>query len=206
MPEDYKYDIFISYLRTYPNGREAPTYTWVREYLHRELELWLPDYAPLGYQTQVFLDDININIGTQWSLALQQALQTSRCLLIVLSRQYFASEWCKAELKTMQERQKLLSLRTQENFDLIYPIIFTGEKESFPPEVQNIQIKDLSKFARTDSAFKDSSEYASFQTAIKGVCKDLSKMILKAPTWDKDWPVVIPEQTLHSPTVQRPKM
>ncbi len=144
MPEDYRYDIFISYLHTNPNGREAATYTWVREYVHPELERWLPESVPRGHQTQVFLDDINIKIGTEWPLVLQQALQTSRCLLAVLSRQYFSSKWCLAEWNTMLEREKLLGLRTREKpSGLIYPIIFSGEEEDFDEAAKTIQQKDL---------------------------------------------------------------
>jgi hypothetical protein len=206
--EGYKYDVFISYLRTYPNGQEAPTYTWVREYLHPELARWLPDYVDVGDETQIFLDDINIGGGIYWPSALEQALQTSRCLLAVLSKQYFApqAQWCGAEFGTMQEREKLLGLRTQQDpSSLIYPVYFSN-RESFPPEVQTRQGKDLSKFAWTYSAFKDTKDYGDFQATIKEVCQGLSEMIRKAPIWDKNWPVVRPKQILRSPTVQRPQL
>lgn len=198
MPEDYKYDVFISYLRTNPNGEEAATYTWVREYFHPELKQWLSDSVPPGYQTQVFLDDVNIRIGTEWPLALQQALQTSRCLLAVLSSQYFGSQWCLAELETMLAREKLLGLRAEGNpSGLIYPVVFSGNK-FFPDDVRTIQQKDLSNFAYTHQNFRNSPKYESFQDAIRKVCDDLGEMILGAPTWQGNWPVVIPEQPLRT--------
>lgn len=207
MPEDYRYDVFISYLHTNPNGREAATYTWVREYVHPELERWLPESVPRGHQARVFLDDINIKIGAEWPLVLQQALQTSRCLLAVLSRQYFSSKWCLAEWNTMLERERLLGLRTPEKpSSLIYPIIFSGEEEDFDETTKTIQQKDLREFAFTYAAFKDSLMYGRFQNAMKEVCQDLSKMIIEAPPWDKSWPVIIPEEEPTRKRVELPKL
>lgn len=205
MPQDYKYDVFISYLRTDPNGEEAATSIWVREYLHQELKLWLPGTMPPGYKTQVFLDDISIRTGTEWPLALQQALQTSRCLLAVLSSQYFGSQWCLAELETMRAREKLLGLRTEDNpSGLIYAVAFSGHK-FFPDTIRTIQQKDLSEFAYTHSKFKDSPKYESFQDAIKKVCQDLGEMLENASTWQNNWPVVLPEQPLRA-VVQLPRL
>jgi len=163
-----------------------------------------PPLCTPGYQTHVFLDDSSIQLGTERPLALRQALQTSRCLLAVLSAQYFGSPWCLAEWKTMQEREKVLGLRTQERpSGLIYPVMFSG-KEFFPNTVLTMQMKDLRQFAATYPAFKNSSMYGSFQKAIREVCEDLSKMILEAPPWDKNWPVVIPEEEPINKSTERP--
>lgn len=64
----------------------------------------------------------------------------------------------------------------------------------------------ISEFAFTYAAFKDSSIYGRFQNAIKEVCRDLNKMILEAPPWDKNWPVVIPEEEPTRKRVELPKL
>ena len=200
-PEGYKYDVFLSYLRTDPSGENATTYTWVRKYLYPELKKWLPHCVPPGRQTPIFWDDKSIKVGTEWPKALQDALSTSRCLLAVLSSQYFGSQWCQAEWNTMLERRKSLNVTS----GLIYAIVLSG-KEFFPETVRTIQMKDLSRFNRTDLAFERSSAYGRFQATIRnGVCKDLSKMILEAPTWDKNWRVVIPEEILRK-NVELPQL
>lgn len=205
MSETYKYDIFISYLHTDPNGQEAATYTWVREYFYPELKLWLPHYVPPGYQTQIFFDDANIKVGADWPLALQEAHQKSRCLVAVLSSQYFDSEWCRTELETMLSREKSLGLRTQAKpSGLVYAVVFSGKK-FFPDYAQTIQQKDLSKFAYTNITFKTSPKYDHFQDMIKEVCNDLGDMIQAVPPWEQDWPTVSPK-SLHRSAVAIPRL
>jgi|SRR5579859_2117697 len=196
-PEDYEYDVFISYLCTNPSGKPAPTCTWVREYLYPELETWLPDYVDAGRQTPIFFDKICIKTGDDWRLHILEALQTSRCLVAVFTSQYFGSPWCQAELNTILERQKELQQQKKlpRKSGLIYPIRLSGEAFT-PARFKHIQTrKDLSKFYRTDSNFKTSEDYAKFQRIIREeVCLELSTMFLAVPDWDRNWPVVQPEE------------
>jgi TIR domain len=108
MAHGYVHDIFISYRHM------GPAHTWVTEYFFPLLKKWLPDYIPSNYnfdeEKSIFIDQ-QIETGSSWPIRLNEALHTSRCLLPIWSPQYFRSDWCKAELHTMLEREKMLGLR-----------------------------------------------------------------------------------------------
>jgi hypothetical protein len=186
MRQNYVYDIFISY------RHKGPAYSWVTEYFHPLLEQWLPECVPVEYDVKIFIDS-QIETGAEWPAKLSQALRMSRCLLPILSPEFFRSKWCQAELQTMRQREQILGLRTQENpYGLIYAVVFASPK-LLPPEVQNIEWKDMSLWATTYSNFKNSGNFESFESEMKRVCEELSQMIQRAPTW-QDWPVVTPPE------------
>jgi hypothetical protein len=186
MPQDYIYDIFISY------RHKGPAYNWVTEYFHPLLKLWLPECMPVECEVKIFIDS-QIETGTEWPAKLRQALRTSRCLLPILSPDYFRSKWCQAELQTMRLREQLLGLRTEENSSgLIYAVVFASP-ELFPSEVQNIEHRDMRKWATTYSGFSNSPNFESFENEMKYICKELPHMIQRAPTW-QDWPIVTPPE------------
>src|SRR5215469_11356926 len=170
MPQDYDYDIFISY------RHKGPAYSWVTEYFHPLLEQWLPEFVPVEYDVKIFIDS-QIETGAEWPAKLRQALRMSRCLLPILSPEYFRSQWCQAELQTMRQREQLLGLRTEENSSgLIYAVVFAGP-QLLPLEVRSIQPKDMCQWATTYSEFRNSKKFDSFENEMKQVCEELSQMI-----------------------------
>ena len=186
MPQDYDYDIFISY------RHKGPAYSWVTEYFHPLLEQWLPESMPVEYDAKIFIDS-QIETGAEWPAKLRQALRTSRCLLPILSPEYFRSKWCQAELQTMRQREHLLGLRTDEDSSgLIYAVVFAGPK-LLPPEVQTIQPKDMSQWATTYSDFRRSQKFESFESEMKRICEEISQIVQRAPAW-QDWPVITPPE------------
>ena len=189
MPQDYAYDIFISY------RHKGPAYSWVTEYFQPLLEQWLPECMPVEYNVKIFIDS-QIETGAEWPAKLRQALKMSRCLLPILSPEYFRSKWCQAELQTMRKREQILGLRTEENSSgLIYAVVFASP-DLLTTEVQNIKWKDMSDWATTYSEFRNSKKFESFEREMKLVCKELPKMIQRAPAW-QDWPVVTPPEPLQ---------
>jgi hypothetical protein len=192
MPQDYAYDIFISY------RHKGPAYSWVTEYFHPLLELWLPESVPVEYDIKIYIDS-QIETGTEWPAELRQALRTSRCLLPILSPEYFRSKWCQAELQTMRKREQINGFRTEEKpTGLIYAVVFASP-DLLPADVQNIERKDMSEWATTYSDFRNSKNFESFEREMKLVCKELPKMLQRAPDW-QDWPVVAPpEPPQHIP-------
>jgi len=193
MPQDYVYDIFISY------RHKGPAYSWVTEYFHPLLEQWLPECVPVEYDVKIFIDS-QIETGAEWPAKLRMALRKSRCLLPILSPEYFRSKWCQAELQTMRLREQLLGFRTEENpSGLIYSVVFASP-ELLPLEVQSIQPKNMSMWATTYSNFRSSINFESFESEMKNVCKELPQIIQRAPAW-QDWPVVTPPEPHQRVTV-----
>lgn len=139
MDEDYVYDVFVSY------RRRQPVLDWVKNHFYPLLEQRLPDELPVDHKTRIFVDWDEIEIGSAWPAKLSQALKRSRCILPVWSPEYFRSDWCLAEWKTMMERERLLGLRTEQRpGGLIFPVIF-ADGEHFPQEARVVQSKDLRK-------------------------------------------------------------
>ncbi|MFN7926989.1 MAG: toll/interleukin-1 receptor domain-containing protein [Blastocatellia bacterium] len=199
MPQNYSYDVFLSYRRV------PPVIDWVRNHFHPLLTQWLPSALPPRYKTRIFIDELQIETGATWPLQLQEALKNSRCLVPVWSPEYFGSKWCLAELKSMQKREQLLGLRSpQQPQGLIYPVVFS-DGENFPKYAQAIQQKDLSQWNIPDVVFRQHLDYIDFVRQIKNLVGELARLIRRAPRW-ADWPVEIPRATPPRPKVRLPRL
>lgn len=199
MSHDYEYDIFISY------RHQGPAYSWVKEYFHPMLEQWLPEHVPVTHEPKIFIDS-QIETGAEWPATLRHALKTSRCVLPVLSPQYFRSKWCLAELASIKKREEILRLRTEQHpGGLIYAVVFASPA-FLPDEIrQHIQYKDLSTWATNQANFRESRQFELFEQEIKRMCQELWQMIQRAPTWE-EWPVVLPDEAPADVPVSLPRL
>lgn len=197
MPQDYTYDLFISY------RREPPVLDWVKNHFHPLLEQWLPNYTPGRRRPKIFID-WKIETGSAWPLALEQALRMSRCLVSVWSPEYFRSRWCVAEWKTMQRRETLCRLKSSRNSaGLVYPVVF-ADGEFFPRGALSTQHKDMRAWNSPYPVFRETANYINFDQEVQNVCQELARMIQRAPGW-KRWPVVRP-QPLARARVRLPRL
>jgi hypothetical protein len=199
MSLDYEYDIFISY------RHKGPAFSWVTEYFYPMLEQWLPEHVPVTYEPRIFIDS-QIETGAEWPAKLRHALKTSRCVLPVLSPEYFRSRWCCAEFESIKKREELLSLRNEQNpGGLIYAVVFASPG-LLPDEVRkHIQYKDLSSWATNQANFRESKRFESFENEVKLICQELWKMIQLAPPW-REWPIIAPEEVLPAIPVSLPRL
>ena len=185
MAEDYEYDVFVSY------RRKQPVMDWVKNHFYPLLDQWLPNAMPVEHKTAIFIDREGIQTGSAWPVKLQQALKRSRCLLPIWVPEYFRSDWCLAEWKTMMERERLLGLRTEQQPEgLIYPVVFF-DGEHFPEEARNTQQADLRDWNYPYPHFRDQPAYLDFDKQMQLLVKELAGMIGRAPAW-QDWPVITP--------------
>lgn len=185
---DYIHDVFISY------RHESPVRDWVLAHFYELLKGWLPQYMPVDHKPEIFID-ADIETGTEWPAMLRRELQRSRCLLTIWSPVYFQSEWCLAEFHSFREREKQLGLRTDEKpYGLIYAVLFANARD-LPAEVRAIRYKDMSDWAISSPAFKESKYYIEFEMEMKKLCQELAGMIRQAPAWEDNWPVVTPSST-----------
>ncbi len=137
MGKAYEYDVFISY------RREQPVRDWMQYHFYPLLKERLPDCLP--DKPRIFID-WEIETGSHWPAALRKALKNSRCLVAVWSAEYFRSAWCLAEWRSMQERERLSGMRSEENpYGLVYAVKF-GDGEYYPDEAKNTQYTDLEKW------------------------------------------------------------
>jgi len=149
-------------------------------------------------EDNIFID-MQIETGVSWPIRLKEALRTSRCLLPIWSPQYFRSKWCLAELHTMLEREKILGMRKDHNWSgIIYPVVFKSAC-LIPPEYRTIQREDLSHLGICASSFRDSPLFQDLETGIQQICDNLRPMILGAPDWQDNWPIITPEALPSDP-------
>lgn len=112
----YEYDAFVSYPHDEPVG------TWVRNIFVPLLRPYLRN--ALGRPENLFLDEDTIAPGAAWPQRIRRALACSRCLIPVLSIEYFYSEWCLRECAVMLLREQRFGYRTTQTPDgLICPVL-----------------------------------------------------------------------------------
>ncbi len=90
-PDDWvePYDLFISYCRD-DNGQKQVSA------IAREIEIGHADFAP-SQPLKVFFDQTSIVTGELWQDKLQKGIRQSKVMLVVLSKAYFESSWCRRE-------------------------------------------------------------------------------------------------------------
>ena len=86
---DFKYDAFVSYA--------GDDYKWVVYQLVNRLEGHVPRF-------KLCLHDRDFEVGAPIHQNIMDAVKTSRHMVLVLTRQYLASEWCMLEFRAAHER------------------------------------------------------------------------------------------------------
>ncbi len=185
----YEFDLFVSYRHS------TAAKAWVRETFVPELRNWLNESLP--DPVSIFLDTESIRAGMNWHAALRGKLLASKCLVAVLNGPYFSSDYCTAEWHTFVEREKLLGLGTLENpRGLITPIRFF-DGQHYAPMLGTKQALDMTSWASTARAFKDSPAYQQFEATVKALAEELAASdgpILSPPPHQHDWPVLFPRE------------
>jgi hypothetical protein len=183
MQQDYEYDIFISY------RRRNPIMDWVRLHffplLQERLSGCLPD------DPKIFVD-WEIETGSAWPQKLSSALKRSRCLVAIWSPEYFRSVWCLAEWQSMQEREKILGLKSEDNSSgLVYAIRFC-DGEYFPEEAQRTQYRDLERWNTKFACFSETTAVLEFEREMKKVSEEIARILMRCPQW-QEWPTILPD-------------
>jgi hypothetical protein len=168
----YTYFVFVSYLR------ERRWNQWSLDF-QELLEGYLRDYFK---DARVFVDQSDIDEGSDWPHKLAEALACSRIIVPLLSPAYFDSQWCVHELDLMMERAK----KTGPDRNLIVPVIVqSGAAGSFPDEVNRIQatIFEHLRIITND----ENPMYGELSIAIKKLTPKIVKAIESAPRFDSAW-------------------
>lgn len=126
----YQHHVFISY------RREKNMWTsWARNTFKPALESYLQ--RDLGEGAQVFIDE-QIPVGSNSAEHLGISLASSKVMIAILSRDYFASDWCVHELDLMMERAA--------GADIIIPVL-VHDGEIIPDAVDILQYADFEKYS-----------------------------------------------------------
>src|SRR5687767_1202780 len=100
---DYNFEVFVSYSHS---GVVKP---WVLGSLVPLLKEWLPQFTA-GRPARVFIDNEKIDEGVRWPPYIREALLASKCLVPILSGDYFFKPWCRSEWQSFTRREDVLGL------------------------------------------------------------------------------------------------
>lgn len=146
---------------------------------------WLGE--ELGRDALVFFDQTILEAGTIWPNELVNALARSRVLVPLLSRQYFNSEWCKAELAHMCAREEMcLSKEKRPSRGLIVPAIL-HDGDDFPRNVCAITPTYLQDCANVRVARDSPTEEELSKRIRDSLVPNVARAIRRAPDYDPNW-------------------
>jgi len=187
----YKYDVFISYCR------EGSVRKWLLNHFYDKLRECLADHfapPPKVYMAR------KMSRAVHWPSDLEIALRHIKIMIQLLTPNYFESEWCMAELRSMQAREKLLGLAGPEiSQGLIYPILYS-DSENFPIDERLRSWVDFKEFAHPDPVYQQTADYVGFHREVNKLAEDLVQLLRKVPDWQPDWPVVEkPDPVINPP-------
>lgn len=190
----YEYDAFFSYKRD-PLSNE-----W-HEKVMSILEHWIR--MELNKKDmKIFIDTEDIETGAKWKEKIADSLKKSKCLIAILSPEYFNSQCCLSEWKTFIKRGKDYKLKFS---GLITPARY-HDGDHYPQEAKDIQSVDFSEYSATTAAFWETKDAYEFEKVkLKAFAKDVAKKINNAPNYDDNFPVIIADHNdiHHLPPITR---
>lgn len=169
--KSYKYDAFISYRHVEPDQSIAKQVHQLIETFKAPKEFYQNGKRPTF---RVFRDREEL-AARDLSASIEEALATSRYLIVICSKRTPLSEWCQREIETFK------SLHGEER---IIPVLIEGEPdEAFPLPLKEMKKDDgheiLAADIRPDDIFKtDFLGYENLQQSDKSKLKELTKKSL----------------------------
>ncbi len=190
MPDDYKYDVFLSYKR---HEMILPWITQVKDLLH----FYLADELD-GRDVKFFFDTDSIEVADHWPDRLREGLKASKCMIGIWSPSYFyGSRWCVSEWQSFLAREKMLNMGIG---GLVAPIT-VNDGERFPQEAKNVQQENFNAYYTPLRSFWESPDALEMNSRLKKFAEKVAKIIMNAPPFDPDWPIIETEP-LKPPAVK----
>lgn len=192
---DYEFDVFLSY------SRKGSSPGWVHNHFLPKLRACLTD--EIGYEPKVFVDQ-EMNPGDVWPIRLEQMLTKSKILVAVYSAQYFRSDWCVAEWKSMAARESVLGLACPDlTRGLIFPVLY-ADSQNFPEYGLDRMWHDLKGLDSPELMFQQTPDWLEFHKRMRRIASDIEAMLRQVPPWEPGWPVVRPDVPIP-PTTKFPR-
>jgi hypothetical protein len=174
----YQYDVFVSYRRT----NDWPRY--VEKLFYPMLQHWLD--TTLGRASPVYLDVRLKETGQSWPHKLAEALSASKVMVCLWSKEYFDSDWCRAELSHMLARRAHVAGDAAPPPLILAVLIHDGEDLQNDPDLGDIQqfaLQHLSNPWMTEG----SSSAEQLSAELRLLAEDIEKAIGQVPNFDPDW-------------------
>jgi hypothetical protein len=191
----YKHEIFISY-------KWGSTKEWVDKIFKPILEEVMESELP--FHPLTFKDTSNIVHGAALDLSLQDALAHSKCMVSIVSLEYFAkSIWCPMEFSAMLYREEKTGVKKNGNHTgFVFPvIIINSKKKELEKQSSLFEYKELRElllnftplridreYSRTDEAFINEGKRFRLKTIVTDWFNESIKpLLLKEYPWQKEW-------------------
>jgi hypothetical protein len=191
---DYEFDVFLSY------SRKGSSPKWVHNHFLPKLRDCLID--ELGHEVKVFVDQ-EMEPGDIWPARLARMLGRSKILVSIYSAQYFRSDWCVAEWKSMAAREQALGLASSDlTRGLIFPVLY-ADSQNFPEYGLDRMWHDMKGLDNPELMFQQTLDWLEFHKRMRRIATDIEQMLRQVPPWQPDWPIVRPEVPIP-PTTKFP--
>lgn len=143
---------------------------------------WLS--AELGEEARIYFDAEDIETGMAWPHRLAAGLSSSKVMVCLWSREYFASDWCKAELGHMLTRRKMVS-HPHEPLPLVLAVVI-HDGAHFPDELRSIQQFPLQDCA-SPWIHESSPKAELLSDRVKKLAVEVRNAIERVPEHDPEW-------------------
>jgi len=135
----YENDIFLSYRRF--------SEEWLR-WTHKILVPMLRNLLQPALGNVTIYTDMATETGDPWPDEIAWNLVRSRIMVAVLSRDYFRSDWCRAEIAHMCKRQELFDSQAHDKRpSLIFPLVI-DDGDCFPEKIRRMKFEEIHGFAQ----------------------------------------------------------
>jgi len=179
----YKYEIFLSYRRVneWPVFVAGTFLPMLRHWLQEELD------GPL----QIFYDVERLETGSAWPQELANALAASKLMICLWSKQYFSSDWCKAELSHMLARRKSVEAPAGPPPLIIPAVIHDGQ--SIPSQLSDIQTFNLQDYSNPWLGH-GTRKREELSDRMRILAEHVGHALTKVPEYDPHWTELATDQ------------
>ena len=174
--DNYQYDVFLSYRR----ANQWPMF--VQRHFLPKFDHWLS--SELGRHARIFHTEDEIEAGEPWPLALAYSLARSKVMVCLWTREYFYSEWCKAELSIMLARREA-TRGVSDPLPLILAAVL-HDCEHLDPVVEDIQRLDMRQYSNPWMQ-EESRAAEEFSIRVQRFSIDVAHAVMRAPAYDPAW-------------------
>lgn len=179
-PENgYKYDVYLTY------NRSPIIEQWIEESFVPQLEGRLQE--ELGQRKPDIFWNHN-GVRNIWSEEMFKNVKRSRCFVAVTSTAYFAQALCRAELESFRRREEMLE-------SVLGVPIEWQVSDNVPSDIRD-RLISFSRYRYTEKGFHGSPIFVEFQQQVQTLVDQLTPILVSAPDYRVDFPVVAPELTI----------
>lgn len=147
----------------------------------------------------LFLDVEDVQPGMRIPPRVKHGIKHARCLVALVSPQYFCSEWCVVEWDSFMRRGQ------EEGRELVVPVI-VHDGETVRTAISDTMCLNLRDYVTDAEAFKRSRKYMPFEKKVRALAERVAGIVKNAPEWKAEFPVRDPPDTAVYPKPKTPLM